>query len=49
MIKYEGQNLVNVSSNLRWIDSLRGIAILAVIMVHCGQFGDMGGVASLKA
>jgi hypothetical protein len=51
MLKSEGRNLVEISSNLRWIDSLRGMAILAVIIVHCGQFGNFfgGGVASSKA
>lgn len=28
-----------MQAKLRYIDSLRGLAILAVLMVHCGQYG----------
>lgn len=30
---------MQVKTKFRYIDALRGIAVLAVIMVHCGKYG----------
>jgi peptidoglycan/LPS O-acetylase OafA/YrhL len=33
---------MQAKAKFRYIDSLRGIAVLAVLIVHCGQYGGGG-------